>query len=117
MSVEAFQDRATLVLVTVPVFRPVGTDGAVVSVGVVPSPLITGWAFLTRVTNWSSNHWPASGALGVAPVRLLFSFGETNVGSHIRSNRLPWSFGMSLEAPSDSPGGLIQTNASRYDDE
>ena len=104
-------------LVTVPTVRPVGTDGAVVSVGLVPSPLITGYAFFTRVTNCSSNHCPARGAFGVAPVSWLESFGETNVGSHMRSKRLPWSFGMSLEAPSDSPGGLIQTNASRYEAE
>src|SRR5687768_3505307 len=65
--------------------------------------------------NCDSNQRPASGASGEAPVSWLFSLGDTKVGSHIRSNRLPSSFGMSVDAPSDSPGGLIQTNASRWD--
>src|SRR5659263_249167 len=115
-SVEAVHDSATEVAVGVPAARAVGAVGAVVSVGggVVPA-VITGYAFVTSSANCDSNQAPASGALGEAPVRWLASLGDTNVGSHMRSKPLPWSFAMSVEAPSDSPGGLIHTYASRYE--
>ena len=58
----------------------------------------------------AENQAPASGELGSAPVRLLpLRLLPVYVGSHIRSKPLPSSFVIAWLAPSDSPGGLIQT--------
>ena len=62
------------------------------------------------------NQAPETGALGMAPVgRLLFSGSPPKFGSHIWSKPLPVGLfaplGISDLELSDSPGGLIHTNA------
>src|SRR5262245_42697577 len=89
-----------------------GASGAVVQVGggVLPTGV---FAFWTSGTNWAWNQGPDSGALGRALLSTLYWV--RNVGSHIRSKPLPSSLGISELAPSESPGGLTHTNASRCD--
>src|SRR4051812_8406980 len=63
--------------------------------------------------NCAENHLPDSGASGRAPDMLLpLRTLPVYVGSHILSAPLPSLFGISLLAPSDSPGGFIHTYAS-----
>src|SRR6185503_8902279 len=88
-----------------------GAGGAIAQTGPPPTG---GNALVTSWTNWLWNQWPDSGAFGSALVST--PYWVVNVGSHIRSKPLPSSLGISELAPSESPGGLTHTNASRCDD-
>src|SRR5689334_16122399 len=111
--VTALHDRLIWVDEAAAAANVVGAAGAVAQVGgggPLPPP-IGGKAFVTSSTNCAWNQWPESGALGSALVST--PYWVVKPGSHIRSKPLPSSLGMSELAPSESPGGLTHTKASR----